>query len=243
MFSSVCTKMKTSKKCRRCLQELPLESFVDLSGEFNKRGAYCQACHIKRVEEWRQAALAEEVLHISKLQIVYGEWWRHYAIPEDFSHTLIMERDFCPYCHVKFSDVSPNKFNPSKIHLDHMDPLELGGEHSIRNAVYCCGPCNIKKGTLRFAKWLERLQPAQREYARQLYIEKHGHLPEEFVEGALRSKGMWPEMAVNYTMDELKQLYPEPIVTGPPSNKPITITIDLRPIVGKAFADAGKKGR
>jgi hypothetical protein len=228
--------MKTFKKCRKCLRELPVEDFVDVSGEINKRGAYCKPCHLERIDEWRKSALAEEASHIPKLQIVYGKWWMHYAIPEDFRHTLIEERDYCPYCHTKFSEVIPNSFNPAHIHLDHMDPLTLGGEHSIRNTVNCCGPCNIKKGNLRFTNWLRKLNPEKQESARQIYIEKHGHLPEEFEEGGPVSKGMWLEMAIYSTEEKLKRIYPEPSVSGPPSNRPLTITINLQPLVEKALA-------
>ena len=230
-------KIKTSKKCRRCKEELSLDNFVDGSGEFNKRGAYCQSCHLKRVEEWRLAALVEEASHIPKLQIVYGKWWRHYAIPEDFHHTLTEEREYCPYCHTKFTEVAPNAFNPAQIHLDHMDPLQLGGEHSIRNTVNCCGPCNIKKGKLRFAEWLQKLDSGKREYARRVYIEKHEHSPEEFAEGSPVSRGAWPEMPIYSTEEELRMLYPQPIVNGPPSNKLITITIDLQAAVEKALTE------
>ena len=235
--------MKTSKKCRKCRRELPVEDFVDISGEFNKRGAYCKLCHLERVEEWRQSALAEEASHIPKLQIVYGKWWRHYAIPEDFRQNLFEERGYCPYCHTKFSEVVSNSFNPAQIHLDHMDPLTLGGEHSIRNTVYCCGPCNIKKGDLRFTKWLQKLVPEVRESARQIYINKHGHLPEEFEEGGPVTKGMWPEMAIYSTEEELKKFYPEPVVSGPPLNKPITITINLQPLVEKAIAEIATRNK
>lgn len=229
------------KRCRQCQKNVPVEEFVDTSGKFNPKGAYCRTCHLQRLDEWRQAALAEEASHIPKLKIVYGKWWKHYAVPEDFYHTLLEERDTCPYCGTKFTDVLPNNFNPSLIHLDHMDPLQLGGEHSIRNVVYCCGCCNIKKGKLSFVKWLEKLEPAHRNHAKQVYVEKHGHPPEEFEEGIPGSRGSWPEMVIDETEAELRERYLEPIVTGPPSNKPIVITIDVKVAMEKALAELHKK--
>ena len=219
--------MTKLKVCRKCKNSLPLEVFVDSAGSTNPRGAYCKACHVVRLEEWRRSALTEEASHIPKLQIVYGTWWKHYAIPEDFLQTLLDERDYCPYCHTKFSEVIPTKFNPCQTHLDHMDPLDRGGEHSIRNTVYCCGPCNIKKGNIKFSDWLKKLPPDICKSAEQIYIEKHGHRPEEFTEGCPTSKGMWPEMAIYSTMEDLQMLYPEPVVNGPPSNQPIVITLDV----------------
>lgn len=156
--------------CRRCNKVLPTENFVDTSGSKNPKGHYCNSCYVERIEEWRQAALAEEMSYIQKLKIAYGEYWRHYALPEDFYNTLLNERDCCPYCGVKFGEVETTKFIESPFHIDHMDPLYRGGEHSIRNAMICCGPCNIKKGRLRFQRWLEKLKPEYRKLSREIYI-------------------------------------------------------------------------
>lgn len=212
--------MQEVKICRRCKRQLPIEQFVDTSGTRNQRGRYCQSCHLERVKEWRQAALAEENSHIPKLKIVYGKYWRHYAEPEDFYTTLQNERDFCPYCGTKFDQVTPTKFNDAPCHLDHMDPLHIGGEHSIRNVVFCCGPCNIKKGRLSFQKWLEKLKPKFQKIARDIYIKKHDHPPEKFQEGCNMGRGSHElEFATCFTEEELRKKYPKPIVDAPPSNQ------------------------
>lgn len=220
--------MTKQKKCRWCQEQLPIESFVDITGAKNPRGQYCNSCHLKRVEVGRQEALAEERSHISKLKIVYGEFWRHYATPEDFYTTLCNERDYCPYCGIKFEQVIPNKFNGSRDHLDHMDPLDKGGEHSIRNVVFCCGPCNIKKRKSSFQKWLQKLKPEFQRLSREIYTEKHGHTPEEFQEGCNMGRGTLDfEFDNNQSEEELKKIYPNPIVDAPPSNQPIVITLDI----------------
>jgi 5-methylcytosine-specific restriction endonuclease McrA len=47
--------------------------------------------------------------------------------------------------------------------LDHMEPLSLGGWHSIDNVMVCCLRCNVKKNAMPYAEWLERIpEPCQR---------------------------------------------------------------------------------
>lgn len=208
--------MRKTKKCRRCHKTLSVEKFVDTGGDKNPKGHYCQACHRKRIEKWHRAALARESSYIEKLKILYGACWQHYAPPELFHAMLSDERDVCPYCGIRFSDVVPAPFNESPVHIDHMDPLDKGGEHSIRNAVLCCGPCNIKKGKRSFVHWLEMLEPKFSQLARAIYIEKHGHPPEAFIEGGPTARRAQELETVLYqTEEELKMQYPEPKETGP----------------------------
>jgi 5-methylcytosine-specific restriction endonuclease McrA len=220
--------MAKTKKCPRCTKILPLDMFADTGGATNSRGRYCAKCHAEKVLEWRKAAIEAENTLIRKLQIVYGDYWRHYTNPDDFYRLLRDERNYCLYCGTSFEGATPDHFAQSSIHLDHMDPLERGGEHSIRNVVFCCGPCNIKKGWQPFTKWLKSLSYSCRELSRQVYIEKHGHSPEDFIEGCPQGRGSNDiELACFKTEEELMREYPQPIVDGPPSNQPIIISIDI----------------
>lgn len=212
--------MAETKECRRCHATLPVEKFVDGSGDMNPRGYYCRACHLKRVEARHRAAIKKERSYVRKLKIVYGAYWRHYAAPEYFHTMLRDERDFCPYCGTRFCDVVPDQFNASPVHIDHMDPLDRGGEHSIRNAVLCCGPCNIKKGKRSFGQWLDMLEPEYRKLAGAIYVEKHGHPPAAFVEGdstVRRSREL--ERTLYQSEEDLEAQFPEPKVSGPPSQR------------------------
>lgn len=56
---------------------------------------------------------------------------------------------------------------------DHMFPLVLGGEHSLRNVVIVCPECNGKKSTLSYAEWLERVAPEHRARVLALYQERY----------------------------------------------------------------------
>ena len=211
--------MKTEKTCQRCKQIRPISDFVDTSGAKNPRGKYCIKCYVAREKGFLREALKEEKSNISKLRIVYGKYWKHYALPHNFSTTLFNERDFCPYCGVELKRDS---------HIDHMNPLELGGEESIKNAVFCCSSCNIKKGSKPFLMWLKQLKPKYRKIAREIYTAKHGYPPEKFKKGTQtqRAGSGCLDYGLLFDEDELKKMYPEPIVDGPPE-KEFNITISL----------------
>ena len=186
-------------------------------------------CHEEREKEFLRKALKEEKSYIPKLKIKYGKYQKHYALPHDFGRTLFHERDFCPYCGIKLEIQS---YNEKKLryetvsHIDHMDPLELGGEDSIRNIIFCCSSCNAKKGSKPFLSWLKQLKPKYRKLVREIYTAKHGHPPEKFIERTpvLRTNGLSYDLTLDE--DELKEMYTKPIVDGPPE-KDIIITISL----------------
>ena len=122
--------------------------------------------------------------------------------------TLFMERDFCPYCGKSFKkhQQQPDSYEISKnFHIDHMDPLNKGGQDSIRNAVYVCKGCNLKKGDMPFVSWLKRLSPEYASLSREIYIEKHDESPENFKPGFVYG-GNWIE-ALDW--DQLRKLKDE----------------------------------
>jgi 5-methylcytosine-specific restriction endonuclease McrA len=207
------------KKCKGCNQYKLKERFVDSKGNPNPRGKYCLSCFKNGVGKNSNEEINDTETITRKYKIIFGEYWEHYAIPYDFRKELYEEREFCPYCGKKL---------PLSSHTDHMDPLSRGGEESIRNAVIVCGSCNSKKGNLLFVEWLKRLKPKYRKIAREIYVQKHGHNPEEFKEGfeSARTPGGYWEI---YFYDEktLKEMYPVPKVQGPPKNKPRGLVISI----------------
>jgi hypothetical protein len=239
--------LKRTKKCKRCGSLKPIGEFVDVSGSRNPRGRYCHECHLERVGEWEEEQKAEKESKIRKLKIIYGKWWRHYCLPQEFAGDIYAERDFCPYCGKKL----PPQYignHPElgtfrgRAHLDHMDPLELGGEDSIRNVVYVCDECNYKKGTRSFLYWLATLPPAQAKISRGIYEEKQDRPPEQFVPG--EPTGRCDGIAGELLLDEkeLRKLYPTPMVDGPPSNQSISVKLKLRVDEhGKLVVDTNEK--
>jgi 5-methylcytosine-specific restriction endonuclease McrA len=65
---------------------------------------------------------------------------------------LFGEAKFCVYCVEPFND-SYDKT------ADHVDPLYLGGKHSMDNLVICCRSCNSRKGRKGFVEWLIAERP------------------------------------------------------------------------------------
>lgn len=165
--------------------------------------------------------LAAEQSTIRKLQILFGDWWPHYTPPYVLRWTLFAERNWCPYCGQLLAfDPEATAVDFSSAQLDHMDPLSRGGDEAVRNALYVCATCNIAKGRRLFVDWLNRVPQDRREAVRQIYIGKHGHAPEAFVPGPRQPRLLLtrPEL----TLDEhvLRQLFPRPLVDGPPKRPP-----------------------
>ncbi len=167
--------------------------------------------------------LDEEAAKARKLEILFGPWWRHYAVPYEFPATLYVAQSSCPYCGGRLGPLptlSPEAVEEGQsAHLDHMDPLSLGGEDSVRNALYACRACNLAKGKRLFVDWLAMLTPAHWESARQIYQEKHGHTPESFVPGSKQARLSLPRLELSLDEAVLRRLFPKPIVSGPPVRK------------------------
>ncbi|MDK1030200.1 MAG: HNH endonuclease signature motif containing protein [Anaerolineae bacterium] len=144
--------LKKEKTCPDCKWIKSIDDFVTIYGVKNPRGKYCQEC--------------------------FDKHQREHAI------SLMEGRDFCLYCGNKIKkayDWTPEgNSERTYLHLDHMDPVSLGGEDSERNAVYCCVSCNLKKGNKLYSDWLNELKPECRDISREIYIQKHGREPEGF---------------------------------------------------------------
>lgn len=165
--------------------------------------------------------LADEAAKARKLEVIFGPWWPHYAVPYEFPATLYVERSGCPYCGGPLgmlAVLTPETIPESQsAHLDHMDPLSRGGEDSIRNTVYVCRDCNLAKGRRLFIAWLEKLDPPNRECARQVYEVKHRHAPAAFQPGAKHPRLTLPRYELSFDEGVLRKLFPKPIVSGPPT--------------------------
>jgi len=186
--------MKKVKKCPSCNKEKLVNEFVDAQGVKNPRGRYCGLCREKKEQEMREkhfnGILSAELDFIEKYKIIYEDDWQSKATSNTLNLVLFLERDYCPYCGESFKEYQKRKdyYQCREIfHIDHMNPLLLGGEDSVRNAVCVCKKCNIKKGKLPFLAWLEKLKPEYEKIAREIYTVKQGQPPEKFVAGESKS--------------------------------------------------------
>lgn len=75
---------------------------------------------------------------------------------------------------------------------DHMNPIVLGGEHSLRNIVVVCPSCNGRKARLTYQEWIERVEPEHRERVRAVYRERYG----DPVQVVRHSETLGPRLAI-----------------------------------------------
>lgn len=204
--------------CGRCGAQAGTFSSL---GERDDLGDCCVDCHIVTVTRGLELARATEASKFRKLKILFGDWWPHYTPPRELRYTLYFERRSCPYCGEEVGPCDTTGTDDafpfeSHAHIDHMDPLNRGGHDAWRNAVYCCGRCNLAKGRMTFVMWAASLTAVRKEAARQVYVEKHGHQPEEFVGGTRQPRFGHHLLVLNLSEEALRGLYPRPIVKGPP---------------------------
>ena len=74
--------MATPRKriCKDCNGELALPAIYDSCGELNPRGRFCLECTENAKREAVQEAIASAKSAEAKFRIMYGRWWKHYAI-------------------------------------------------------------------------------------------------------------------------------------------------------------------
>jgi hypothetical protein len=162
----------------------------------------------------------EEALKGRKLAILFGPWWRHYAVPYEFRWMLYTERNACPYCGGALGPFAAERFElegaQPTAQLDHMDPLVRGGADSLCNALYVCAGCNQAKGRRLFVDWLARLPAEFAAQAAALYTTLHGYAPEAFTPGSRQPRLALPRLELRLDESVLRHLFPHPIVQGPP---------------------------
>lgn len=113
-----------------------------------------------------------EKVFIEYLKGLYVDW-RRVALPKEMREHLRSQFPSCVYCGSEY-----------ELTTEHLDPLELGGEESYRNAVLACKPCNSEKADRPLCEWLRTLPSGVRALLRELYEERTGRPPELFKPGA-----------------------------------------------------------
>ena len=198
---------KSHKKCPRGNETKPKSDFIDATGSNNTKGKYCSKCYKEREKESFLEILEDEKIStLRKLKIVYGDDWPKFTFPHELQYTLWSERDFCLYCGRTFP-LSPYKESFS---IDHMEPLDKGGEDSYRNSVYCCNSCNSKKGKNLFIDWLDKLKPEYQKISLGVYVSKLDYHPKKYLPGLPTSRlgdGMRAWLLLDD--DEIKELIEE----------------------------------
>lgn len=68
----------------------------------------------------------------------------------------LLERDefFCHYCHRPFND--SDWPNDSKLTVDHIVPIVMGGNDELCNLVLACYPCNTRKKDMPYEDFIKQ---------------------------------------------------------------------------------------
>lgn len=98
------------------------------------------------IREWREKREIEEDKKLKVKNIISksNEGKRNLA---KGIRQKVFKNESCPYCGNKIDYCNKQDF-----HLDHIYPVSKGGMSTIKNMVYVCSSCNLKKGkyTLRY---------------------------------------------------------------------------------------------
>lgn len=206
------------RTCRDCKMEYPRELATRCDGERSLRGFYCPSCGTRKACEYEEF-LRQRAANISRnLWAAYRGWWKHFTSPRGWVPLLRTESENCPYCGCFLTDDPPPRASSTAV-IDHMDPLSLGGEDSLRNAVFCCNRCNGIKKNKPFIRWLAELQDPFQKHSWALYVFKHEHQPDAFEAGPFefRTEGvpMFLEFDERQFKRELRGMLP--LTDGPPA--------------------------
>lgn len=108
---------------------------------------YCRPCWNERKKAYRHANPARDVawkaIRLERL-IAQSDG----TVTDAGLRQMFALAKRCPYCNLKMKTGEKS--------LDHVTPLVLGGEHSMRNLVVCCLDCNTRKGRQPLERWLDR---------------------------------------------------------------------------------------
>lgn len=65
---------------------------------------------------------------------------------------FFLQKGRCAACHTRLKAGGPSRY-----HLDHIEPLALGGPHEDVNMQLLCQPCNVAKGALPPLVYMQRI--------------------------------------------------------------------------------------
>lgn len=131
------------KPCDLCGRSKPDEDF--LAGKAKKPSRACAAC--RKAKQRQHVKNYYRSLPVDKRNtLTMARRAANYGVrSEAYSRLAIMSRWRwrCVYCDA-----------PAE-HLDHVHPLSRGGEDVESNILPACASCNLSKGAMTLAQWVE----------------------------------------------------------------------------------------
>lgn len=172
---------KIFRQCKAC-QEIRLKHFFKYA-HIKKLSHYCVYCFVNKEYLGMIFQFKNIISKAENLFKEYGKEWLQHTDQYSFNINYLMKFDeeffdFCIYCGNKFLI---DEHGCEVYHIDHMNPLSFGGDISYENCIHVCPKCNLKKGNMSFALWLQKLVPEYKELSEKIYIRKHGYAPDQFV--------------------------------------------------------------
>lgn len=135
-------------RCPGCEQVKDRDAFPRDPSKPGGRHTYCRICRLARrvlTDRAYCGGMAEARAVRQGRMIAASDG----SLTTDAVVRLVDKTDKCVYC--------GRDIDEKTMTIDHMDPLALGGLHSISNIVLCCRDCNSQKGRLSFMDWVEEI--------------------------------------------------------------------------------------
>ena len=167
-----------TKECRVCKEVKPLDQFNRDKKNKDGKSWRCKDCHRAHTKAYREAN--PDVLkrwraeNPDRVKARRREWTKNHpeksreyenrrrskkkttVVDDAVTHSALKERYgiLCMYCGEEMEFTVCKEYNPRKATLDHIVPIDSGGDHTFDNAVLCCLECNITKNNKSLLKFL-----------------------------------------------------------------------------------------
>lgn len=176
------------KRCSKCKQELPLDQFHNATRRKDGKQSYCKTCRVEitkashakwyaentdrakaRVKKWKKAN-AERVTAGRRDQSRRRRATVTDAISDDTDWTIPFVFSIYRAC-LKCGSTED-------LQLDHIEPLSLGGSHTLGNFQVLCGHCNQSKGNRESTDYRKRAKFALGIQSSKMVLEGNNRLPQ-----------------------------------------------------------------
>ena len=146
----------TDKICTKCKRSLPVSNFVRAGYGLRPSCRDCDKVYrdthkvvlaAKQREYWQQHPDKVRAKR-RRRRVRLANCVDDGSITDVALHHLRfdIQGNRCAYCFIELEDVP---------HLDHIIPVSKDGEHSLRNVVWACQPCNTSKNAKLLSEWLD----------------------------------------------------------------------------------------
>ena len=153
------------KKCIKCKKVKSKKDFSECIGNKDGLNTWCKECHKKYTKEYSKFFEYSEYIknYYKNNKKKFSDYFKtdkgksvasnsHHKrrtqtqftdIDSNWLNNLFNKTKKCPLCKCKLSD--NGKQYPDGKQLDHITPLNIGGEHMKNNVRFICMKCNLER--------------------------------------------------------------------------------------------------